>query len=186
MAYQPTIWTNREVEKPRTYTSVDNGDGTITLTPAEGLIISAGTPIVAENLNNIEDWITNADPNITSYGTRLTTAENNINKKPSVYIDTVGGLIMQRASSAIYGTSYSNANFLVAVQDMGHSFRFVIGLVHWQYNEILSWTTMKLSVPPDELSVATNTIGTIDITGLAGTPRYTIQGLSGLTVNGVI
>lgn len=57
MAYSKTIWTNREVEKPRTYNFQDNGDGTNTLIPAEGNIISVGTPITAENMNNIEDYL---------------------------------------------------------------------------------------------------------------------------------
>ena len=57
MAYSKTIWTNREVEKPRTYTLQDNGNGTTTLIPAEGNIISAGTPIMADNLNNIEEYL---------------------------------------------------------------------------------------------------------------------------------
>ena len=57
MVYTKTVWTNREVEKPRTFTMVDNGDGTTTLTPAEGTIITAGTPIDAVNMNKIENEI---------------------------------------------------------------------------------------------------------------------------------
>lgn len=57
MAYERTVWKNREVEKPRTFTKVDNPDGTITLTPAEGNIIEPGTPIIASNMNKIEDEI---------------------------------------------------------------------------------------------------------------------------------
>lgn len=57
MAYNKTIWTNREVENPRTYTFVTNGDGTTTLVPAEGAILSEGTPIVASNMNKIEDYL---------------------------------------------------------------------------------------------------------------------------------
>ena len=57
MAYKKTVWKNREVEKPRTFTKVDNPDGTITLTPAEGNIIEPGTPIIASNMNKIEDEI---------------------------------------------------------------------------------------------------------------------------------
>lgn len=60
MAYERTIWKNREVERPRTFTKVDNGDGTITLVPAEGNIIEQGTPIIAANMNNIEDGIEEA------------------------------------------------------------------------------------------------------------------------------
>jgi hypothetical protein len=57
MAYSKTIWTNREVERPNTYNLVDNGDGTTTLVKAEGNILSAGTPIVASNMNKIEDYL---------------------------------------------------------------------------------------------------------------------------------
>jgi hypothetical protein len=64
LAYNPTEWTNREVEKPRTYTMQNNPDGTVTLVPAEGAIISAGTPIVAENMNKIEDQLVLADTHI--------------------------------------------------------------------------------------------------------------------------
>jgi hypothetical protein len=57
LAYARTIWTNREVEKPRTYTFQANGDGTNTLLPAEGNIISEGTPITADTMNNIENYL---------------------------------------------------------------------------------------------------------------------------------
>lgn len=57
MTYSRTTWTNREVEKPRTYNLQDNGDGTTTLIPAEGNIISAGTPLTATNLNHIEEYL---------------------------------------------------------------------------------------------------------------------------------
>ena len=55
--YIKTEWTNREVEKPRTYIMTDNGDGTITLTPSEGQVFAPGTPLDATNLNKIEDGI---------------------------------------------------------------------------------------------------------------------------------
>lgn len=60
MAYERTIWKNREVERPRTFEKIENPDGTITLVPAEGNIIEPGTPIIAENMNNIEDGIEEA------------------------------------------------------------------------------------------------------------------------------
>lgn len=56
-SYEKTVWTNREVEKPRTYIMTDNGDGTITLTPAEGQVFASGTPLDATNLNKIEDGL---------------------------------------------------------------------------------------------------------------------------------
>ncbi|MBT2287968.1 hypothetical protein J7E73_02255 [Paenibacillus albidus] len=57
MAYNRTVWENREVENPRTYVIETNSDGTVTLVPAEGTVIEAGTPISADPLNNIEDGI---------------------------------------------------------------------------------------------------------------------------------
>ena len=57
MPYEKTIWKNREVERPRTFEKIENPDGTITLVPAEGNIIEPGTPIIAENMNKIEQGI---------------------------------------------------------------------------------------------------------------------------------
>jgi hypothetical protein len=87
LPYTPTNWENREVERPRTYTFQNNGDGTTTLIPAEGNIISEGTPIVAENLNNMEEGIDNAldatiggtvSGDVTIFGNLSTGANNTI------------------------------------------------------------------------------------------------------------
>lgn len=48
------VWKDKVVERPRTFTSQNNADGTITLVPAPGQIIEAGTPVNAANLNGIE------------------------------------------------------------------------------------------------------------------------------------
>lgn len=71
MVYDPTIWTNREVEKPRTYVLTDNGDGTITLTPNEGTVFSTGTPIDATNMNKIETAIDTLDSDFTTLDGRI-------------------------------------------------------------------------------------------------------------------
>lgn len=60
MAYNPTSWTDRTVERPLTFTMIDNVDGSVTLVPAEGNIITTGTPITAEKLNKIEQALANA------------------------------------------------------------------------------------------------------------------------------
>jgi len=57
MAYTPTQWKDRVVEKPRTYRMQDNGDGTITLIPEPGTIYEPGTPVNATNLNKIENGL---------------------------------------------------------------------------------------------------------------------------------
>ena len=57
MAYNPTQWKDRVVERPRTYSLQDNGDGTYTLLPMPGNIIEPGTPVNAGNMNKIEQGI---------------------------------------------------------------------------------------------------------------------------------
>lgn len=57
MPYLPTDWKDRAVDKPMTYIMQDNGDGTMTLIPAEGNIAETGTPLTAANLNHIEAGI---------------------------------------------------------------------------------------------------------------------------------
>lgn len=80
MPYVPTVWKNREVERPRTYIQQDNGDGTITLIPAEGTVIEPGTPIIASNMNNIEQGIARAHEAIADTGWINLTLKNGIEK----------------------------------------------------------------------------------------------------------
>lgn len=57
MTYQPTTWSDRVVDKPRTFNFQNNADGTTTLIPASGTVYTAGTPVNAANMNNIEEGI---------------------------------------------------------------------------------------------------------------------------------
>lgn len=57
MVYTPLNWKNREVERPRTFQLQNNSDGTVTLIPKEGAIVEPGTPIIADNMNRIEQGI---------------------------------------------------------------------------------------------------------------------------------
>ncbi|MFJ7933718.1 hypothetical protein [Sporosarcina sp. NPDC096371] len=68
MAYTPTEWKNREVERPRTFREQNNPDGSITLIPAEGDVIEAGTPIIADNMNKIELGIKEAHDGLAGIG----------------------------------------------------------------------------------------------------------------------
>lgn len=52
--YNKTTWTNRSVEFPNRYTMSTNADGTINLVPSPGTIYQSGTPLTADNLNNLE------------------------------------------------------------------------------------------------------------------------------------
>ena len=55
MAYKRTKWQDHVVERPNTYTEVENDDGSITHEASPGEIIQQGTPISATNLNNGEE-----------------------------------------------------------------------------------------------------------------------------------
>jgi len=48
------IWKDRIVTKPRTFTTQNNADSTVTLIPAPGEIIQEGTPCNAANMNFLE------------------------------------------------------------------------------------------------------------------------------------
>jgi hypothetical protein len=54
MPYTKTTWIDRTVQRPLTFEMNKNYDGTTTLIPAEGLVTVEGTPLTAENLNNLE------------------------------------------------------------------------------------------------------------------------------------
>lgn len=70
MAYTKTTWKNRLVEKPKTFRKQDNADGTLTLIPAEGNIIEAGTPVNAVNMNKIEEALSYHDSKIVDMVTK--------------------------------------------------------------------------------------------------------------------
>lgn len=58
MVYTPTVWKDRDVQNPRTYSVRENEDGTVTLFDAPGEIYEQGTPVNAANLNKIEEELT--------------------------------------------------------------------------------------------------------------------------------
>jgi hypothetical protein len=62
MAYITQTWTDRNVERPLTFTQTTNADGSITLTPSEGNIIDVGSPLTADRMNHMESGIANALP----------------------------------------------------------------------------------------------------------------------------
>lgn len=67
MAYQKTLWKNKIVERPKTFRLQQNADGTVTLKPEFGKTIEEGTPVNAENMNNIEQGIENVNDDLESH-----------------------------------------------------------------------------------------------------------------------
>jgi hypothetical protein len=178
MAYTKTVWADRSVERPLTFTQTTNADGSITLAPSEGTIITTGTPLTADKFNNMESGIAANDSAIAAlqstdsgYGTRLNTLESDITRR---YVDTDGNLVMQRASNHFYLNPTTNSSYLVSIIDTGHSMKYIIGVVKFQNNSINEVTTIVAKT----LTFVTNTLGTITVSGLSGTPRFTIVQLS--------
>lgn len=73
MAYVKQEWEDRQVEKPLTFTMVNNTDGTITLVPYPGIVRNEGTRFTAERMLHIEDGIAAVEEEIQgiSVGTDL-------------------------------------------------------------------------------------------------------------------
>ncbi len=57
VSYTKTVWEDRVVQRPRTYTHTENDDQSVTHTPAPGLVVQEGTPRSAGNMNHIEQGI---------------------------------------------------------------------------------------------------------------------------------
>ena len=78
MAYQKTLWKNKIVERPKTFRLQQNADGTVTLKPEFGKTIEEGTPVNAENMNNIEQGIENVSDDFASHLADYASFKNNI------------------------------------------------------------------------------------------------------------
>lgn len=70
MAYVKTDWKDKVIERPRTYTIQDNGDGTVTLIPVEGTVYEAGTPVNAFNMNKLETQYDEAKVDFDAHASR--------------------------------------------------------------------------------------------------------------------
>lgn len=85
------------VEKPMTYTVTNNPDGSITLTPAEGTVITVGDLVKAEYLNAMEQGIKSAHDDI---ALKAPLASPALTGTPTVPTAAVGTNTTQAASTA--------------------------------------------------------------------------------------
>lgn len=60
MAYSPTVWTDRAVSTPNTYTKSGETSSEVTLVAKPGTVTQAGTAINASNMNKIETGLVSA------------------------------------------------------------------------------------------------------------------------------
>lgn len=87
MAYTKNVWTDQQVERPRTYTVTENQDNTITLQDAFGVATDLGTPVNATNMNHIENGIEQCYTDLVQ---RKSTESATGNDTTPVYVDATG------------------------------------------------------------------------------------------------
>lgn len=92
MAYDPTVWEDRVVERPRTYQIQNNPDGTITLIPAPGQVYEEGTPVNATNLNKLEQGLKTHETDNTAHGitSKVLGPSSAINGNIAIFDGTTG------------------------------------------------------------------------------------------------
>ena len=76
--YEKTVWTDRWVDRPRTYMETTNSDGSVTHTPAVGQVHQEGTPRDAEHMNKIEGGIEYAVDAVNDLADRVDVVEENL------------------------------------------------------------------------------------------------------------
>lgn len=113
MTYNKTIWVDQEVKKERTYELINNSDGTTTIQDPPNNILTFGTPVNAQNLNNIENGIENHETRITfleSIGNPIPTLSNILGEN-EIWLE---GAEVSRETYAqlfeIYGTAYGEGD----------------------------------------------------------------------------
>jgi hypothetical protein len=99
MAYEPTVWKNRVVERPLTFNMINNPDGTVTLVPAPGVIVESGTPVNAVNLNKLEQGLKTHEADI------ATQERHGLRLNSDGYLEFYDGLMWKR-SNTIYSIFY--------------------------------------------------------------------------------
>lgn len=113
MTYNKTIWVDQEVKKERTYELINNSDGTTTIQDPPNNILTFGTPVNAQNLNNIENGIEDHEIRISlleGIGNPIPTLSNILGEN-EIWLE---GAEVSRETYAqlfeIYGTTYGEGN----------------------------------------------------------------------------
>ena len=113
MTYNKTIWVDQEVKKERTYELINNSDGTTTIQDPPNNILTFGTPVNAQNLNNIENGIENHETRITlleGIGNPIPTLSNILGEN-EIWLE--GAEVSRTTYSKlfeIYGTTYGEGD----------------------------------------------------------------------------
>lgn len=163
MAYKKTLWKDRVVEKPNTYRSVENPDGTITLYPITGQVIEKGTPVSAANLNKIENGIVELNEQLDKMNTDsindepyfVTTFNAHDGYKLDMYISYENNEFIPINGKGILLDEYVrdpsplfyNGKFYIAFTCNGVAIAESNDLVNWKTTRVRENTTERFMAP---------------------------------------
>lgn len=157
MAYTKTTWADRTVQYPNRFTRTS--DGTYdTLTPAPGTVTTAGTPITASALNNLETGVSNND-------TRLTTIENGYIKFSGPQTATVMGVLFftngtstTATANVTFGTAFTGTPSIIPGGTTTTGIPYSDSILHpYIYNQSTTGFSVKISAVGGNLgTVGTN------------------------------
>ncbi|MBR3742377.1 MAG: hypothetical protein IKN04_18295 [Clostridia bacterium] len=125
MAYEPILWQDHVVERPHTYTHVNNPDGSETYTPAPGEIIRQGTPQSATNFGHMDFGI--LDEHIASSLTEIARRQDEwrIVELEKATIQETG--IVTRQNTV--GFPFNNSSQSVALVNVRDNLNYVVVIV---------------------------------------------------------
>lgn len=107
--YKPVEWKDRLVERPRTFNTTSNPDGSITFTPAPGTVLEEGTAVNAGNMNPISQTLFDVYaqiPYLTNAETQLIYDNGNL-----IRVDeTVSAILRRRTTLNYTGADLASVN----------------------------------------------------------------------------
>ena len=87
MSYEKQTWEDRQVERPLTFTQQINSDGSVTLTPYPGSVLSEGSKMSADRFNHMEDGIYDNSTRIEEVNENISTYSTQEEKTGGKWID---------------------------------------------------------------------------------------------------
>lgn len=169
MAYVKQVWTDRQVEKPLTFNSMTNADGTITLSPAPGKITQAGTLVTADRMNHIENGIGSLDGSVSDLSNTVSTLSTQVNnsKLKGDFVVLTGILNADNPTTISYPSGFNADNTAI----LNVAFHYKSDSSKWGMGSIFNSSSYVLGEVPYRLTLGNNIslqIRNITVTGTNG------------------
>lgn len=169
MAYVKQVWTDRQVEKPLTFNSMTNADGTITLSPAPGKITQAGTLVTADRMNHIENGIGSLDGSVSDLSNTVSTLSTQVNnsKLKGDFVVLTGILNADNPTTISYPSGFNADNTAI----LNVAFHYKSDSSKWGMGSIFNSSSYVLGEVPYRLTLGNNIslqIRNIIVTGTNG------------------